>query len=121
MAISIYKVWGIGGRTAEILQEYGYKTAEDIANAPEDGLSKVHGFGVARAKKVIAAAQSLVESEKPSLPATAKKKKENKKKEKAPKKTKEKKSKKKKEKLKEKKKKSKKKQVKKKAASKKKK
>lgn len=62
MRTPIDKIKGVGPRTAEILAENGYKSAEDLAATKIEALGKIHGFGPARAKLVIKAAQALCDS-----------------------------------------------------------
>jgi len=59
MTTPIIKIKGIGPQTAEILNEHGFKCAEDLALSTEEVLGKVHGFGQSRAKMVIEAARAL--------------------------------------------------------------
>lgn len=63
MVKKITDVWGVGLQTAENLEKFGFKTIKDLAQATEVALAIVPGFGFARAKKVIAAAQQLQASE----------------------------------------------------------
>ncbi|MCP4343543.1 MAG: helix-hairpin-helix domain-containing protein [Desulfobulbaceae bacterium] len=62
MTTPIVKIKGIGLHTAEILAENGFKSAEDLAATTEDALGKIHGFGPARAKKVIKTARALCDA-----------------------------------------------------------
>jgi hypothetical protein len=59
MTTPIVKIKGIGLHSAEILTENGFKSVEDLAETTEETLGKLHGFGPARAKKVIKAARAL--------------------------------------------------------------
>lgn len=100
MATLITKVWGIGSQTAVILAENGYQSAEDLAATTEMDLTKVPGFGPARAERIIESARSLVDikqmkPQKTDSSATKKKKKKKDKKQKDKKKQKKQKSKKK--------------------------
>ena len=52
---------GIGAATAVIMDEQGFATILDVANATPDMMTAVPGFGAIRANRVIAAAQKLLE------------------------------------------------------------
>lgn len=82
MATPIINVTGIGAQTAKALEEYGFKTAEDIAVAKKSKLTKVPGFGPARSQNVIAAAKAVV-GNFDKMGETAKKSEKKKKKKKA--------------------------------------
>lgn len=100
MATSITEITGIGEHTARLLMENGFSSAQQIAEADENALTQVKGFGPARAKNIIAAAKLLVgESKKQKKKENVKElkkksSKKTKKKEKSPKKEKTKKKKK---------------------------
>lgn len=89
MAILITEVWGIGNQSAEILAKHGYRSLKDLAETTESELAKVPGFGVIRARKIIASARSLFADQlqtKQLNSSPPKKKKDKKKKEKQKKK-----------------------------------
>ncbi len=69
MTTPINKISGIGPYTAEILVEYGYKCAEDLAATNEGSLSKVPGFGPVRANAIIESARVLCKFSSPDLEA----------------------------------------------------
>jgi len=83
MTIPIIKIPGIGEYSADILNENGYKSAEDLAAANKDALCKVPGFGPVRAQLIIKAAQTLCDTMSkaadsfPVLPAAVKNNKKN--------------------------------------------
>ncbi|MEA3548185.1 MAG: helix-hairpin-helix domain-containing protein [Thermodesulfobacteriota bacterium] len=52
---------GIGPATAVIMDEQGFTTILDVANATPDMLTAMPGFGIIRANRIIAAAQKLLE------------------------------------------------------------
>ena len=82
MAQTIENIPGIGGSTAQLLKDGGFKTIKSIAQATPEELSAVRGFGPIRALRVIEAATALLKSEdaprkasKPKKPAKSTKKK----------------------------------------------
>lgn len=62
MATPITSVTGIGATTATALAEYGFRSAEDLAQANEVALAAVPGFGIRRAAATIQTARKLLES-----------------------------------------------------------
>lgn len=60
MAMPVTKISGVGPYTAKTLNENGYTSAEEIASSTSVSLAKVPGFGISRAKQVIAAAKDLL-------------------------------------------------------------
>lgn len=60
MATSVTKISGVGPYTAKSLSENGYTSAEEIVSSTPALLAKVPGFGISRAKQVIAAAKDLL-------------------------------------------------------------
>ena len=62
MTLSILDVHGIGQATSVVLAEYGFKTADDLANATIAQLTAIPGFSETRAAQVINDACSLVAS-----------------------------------------------------------
>ncbi len=63
MTTPITKVWGVGTQVQDVLSQNGYQCAEDLAATTEEELVKIHGFGPAKAKKVILSAKSLIPAE----------------------------------------------------------
>ena len=81
MALPISKITGVGPHTVNVLMEHGYTSVESIANTKIVDLTQVPGFGIARARNIIAAAKTLLEkSESGSKAKKAKAKKPSKKK-----------------------------------------
>ena len=73
MAKPISNITGIGPHTVNVLMEHGFTTVESIANTKIVDLAQVPGFGIARARNIIAAAQALLKTEKAtSVPASKK-------------------------------------------------
>ena len=60
MATPITTVSGIGAHTAKILAENGFESVEALAAAHNEDLTKISGFGLARAEKVIASARAVL-------------------------------------------------------------
>lgn len=69
MAIPITEIKGIGPKTAELLAEHGYRTAEELAAAQPNDLAVISGFGFVRANLVIEEARTLT-SEPRESPAS---------------------------------------------------
>jgi len=70
MEADLTEIKGIGKTAAASLSEAGFTTIEKVANATQEALGKVNGFGEARAARVIAAARELapgVTSEKENV------------------------------------------------------
>ncbi len=78
MATPVSKVSGIGPHTANVLLEHGYSSAESLAKTKIVDLTRVPGFGMARARKVIAAAQALIKTIKSDSAPSRKKPKKGK-------------------------------------------
>ena len=70
---------GIGPATARTLADAGYSTVKAVAKTSENKLSKVPGFGNARAAAVIAAAQGTLAAAGSDKTAETKKKTKDKK------------------------------------------
>lgn len=62
-APQLTNISGIGPSTAALLQEHGFNSPKDIAEASVKSICEVPGFGPARAKAVKAAAKRVSESE----------------------------------------------------------
>ncbi len=73
MATPISKITGIGPHTANVLMEHGYTSVESIANTKIVDLTGVPGFGLARARNIIAAAKTLIKKHKAESAPTPKK------------------------------------------------
>lgn len=56
---SVTEVKGVGAKTAELLQEAGYSSAEKLAKATPEELQDVEGVGESTAKKIIASAKKV--------------------------------------------------------------
>ena len=69
MATSIVSVKGIGPSTAAVLAKHGFKSAEELADASVEQLGQVPGFGAARAKITITAAEALIRTKAAKAPA----------------------------------------------------
>lgn len=54
------QIEGIGAKTAMLLQDHGFKSAQKIAGSSAEDLTKVPGIGQATAEKIIKNAQALV-------------------------------------------------------------
>ncbi|NPD87172.1 MAG: 30S ribosomal protein S4 [Asgard group archaeon] len=54
------QIEGIGAKTAMLLQDHGFKTAQKIAGSSVDDITKVPGIGPATAEKMIKNAKALV-------------------------------------------------------------
>jgi small subunit ribosomal protein S4 len=54
------QIEGIGAKTAMLLQDHGFKSAQKIAGSKADDLTKVPGIGQATAEKIIKNAKALV-------------------------------------------------------------
>lgn len=65
MAHELTKISGIGDTAATSLSDAGFTTIDAVAEATPAALGKAHGFGPARAARVIAAAQELIEDGQP--------------------------------------------------------
>jgi len=59
MTNELTKISGIGANAAKLLEEAGFATIEAIATSTPEAISKVKGFGDARAERVIASAKEL--------------------------------------------------------------
>ncbi len=75
MALPISKITGVGPHTVNVLMEHGYTSVESIANTKIVDLTQVPGFGIARASNIIAAAKTLLASDKSESGTKAKKEK----------------------------------------------
>ena len=60
MTIALTQIPGIGPSTAKVLAENGFKSAQQIASTTIAQLTKVPGFGMARASRAINAAIKLL-------------------------------------------------------------
>lgn len=59
---SVTQVKGVGAKTAELLQEAGYASAEQLAKATPEELQEVDGVGESTAKKIISSAKKVGDS-----------------------------------------------------------
>lgn len=73
METDLTKISGIGASTADFLKDNGYLSVEDIANADIEKLTKVRGFSVGRAEKVIQQAKAVLTGESTSVKGARKK------------------------------------------------
>ena len=80
MSTAITEISGIGPATAKVLQEGGFATAESIASSSVAALTAVPGFGLIRAKNVVAAAKKVASTAKKSNSTASKAKPKKKKK-----------------------------------------
>jgi len=54
------QIEGIGAKTAMLLQDHGFKTAQKLAESSAEDISKVPGIGPATAEKIIKNAKALL-------------------------------------------------------------
>ncbi len=69
MAIAILSIKGIGPAAAATLATHGFNTAEELAAATTEQLSKVPGFSTARAERTIADAAAALTPANPAATA----------------------------------------------------
>jgi DNA uptake protein ComE-like DNA-binding protein len=55
---------GVGEKTAQLLEENGFKTVHDILGTTVENLSSLPGIGVKKAEKLIESAKHYVEGKK---------------------------------------------------------
>lgn len=61
-AIPVIEIPGVGAKTAQVLAEHGYATAEELAQAGVEALQALPGIGRKMAEKIVAGAQELLGS-----------------------------------------------------------
>jgi len=71
MTTELTKIKGIGEDSADDLRKAGFDSIEAIAKSTPEELSKIKGFGAARANRVIKAAKELTKDVKPAVTTPA--------------------------------------------------
>ena len=68
---SLSEIAGVGDVVAELLYQNGFKSAEEVAQADEQGIGDVEGVGPDRAGNILKAARELVEEKRIKAEADA--------------------------------------------------